>query len=300
MNHLITCFMENGIRCQSNVPLSCHTTFGIGGNASLMVFPKTKTEAVFAAQRVADANLPLYVLGQGSNLLVCDEGVRGVVINTLYLSALSFDDTTVTAEAGVRLADLLYACARRGLGGMENLYGIPASVGGGVRMNCGAFDATMAQRLLSVMAVHLQSGIIHCFDKDECLFGYRESRFQSEPYMILEAKYELSPTKAKDSLSLMRAVQSKRQRKQPYTQKSAGSVFRRPPSGYAATMIEDVGLKGFSVGDACVSEKHAGFIVNRNRATAKDVLDLIDVIKTKVYQKHGVTLCCEIEIWGRE
>ena len=299
MQRLYEIFSKANIPTQTNESLKGYTTFRIGGCAPLIVFPKTTDQVVLVINECNAIKYPVYVLGQGSNLLISDSGIDGVVLSTQNLNELRYCESTVIAQAGVKLFRFISESAKHNLSGMENLFGIPGSIGGGIRMNCGAYGTDIASKIRYVDAIHLKTGQHKRFLKKECLFAYRQSIFQSQPYVIIGAAFSLHKGINQAIFNKMQVILKERKSKQPYMQYSAGSIFKRPVNGFAAEMIENVGMKGLQIGDAFVSTLHAGFIVNHGNAKSTDVIELIKIIKRKVFEKYNINLNCEIEIWGK-
>lgn len=284
------------VRCEE--PMASHTTFRIGGPARRMVLPATAEEAVLLLRLSEERGWPVLLLGGGSNLLVADEGVDCLVISTASLQQIAVNETSgiITAGAGVRLARLAVAAADVGLGGIVFAHGIPGTVGGAVFMNAGAYGGEMAQVVESVTAWLPKKGLC-TLRREELGFGYRRSRFSGGEGVILSAVFRLE--RGCTSESLRRAMEELIQRRrasQPLELPSAGSTFKRPEGYYAGTLIDQCGLKGLTVGGAAVSEKHAGFIVNRGGATCADVSALIAEIQRRVLEETGVRLETEVRV----
>lgn len=276
-----------------DLPLAQYTTFRIGGPAALALFPRTAEAARAAIDAVCAAELPYTVVGNGSNLLCADAGFAGAVIFTGKMRQFSFAGTTLTADCGASLTQLALEAQRRGLDGLAFAYGIPGTVGGALRMNAGAYGGEMAD---VVSASLCYSADTHTSETiTDHRFGYRHSIYTERPEATaLSVTMSLVPGNAEEILSRMQNFMQSRRLKQPLELPSAGSVFKRPEGYFAGKLIEDSGLKGYSVGGAQVSEKHAGFIVNRGGATADDVLRLIEHIRAVVWQNFGVELECEL------
>ncbi len=281
-----------------NEPMKQHTTFQIGGPADVFLKPRT-LPAFLAALRAANAcGLPLTVIGRGSNLLVSDTGVRGVVLCTCGLSAVQVEGTCICAQAGATLAQVAAAALSAGLTGAEFAAGIPGTVGGGVFMNAGAYDGQLADLVDCSVYADLQ-GEQHTLEGPAHQFGYRTSIYKSHPeWVALSAQFRLSPGDPAQIRAKMDDFARRRREKQPLNYPSAGSVFKRPAGYFAGSLIEQAGLKGARVGGAQVSEKHAGFIVNQGGATCADVTALIAQIQQTVYEKFGVQLACEVRRIG--
>ena len=283
-------------------PLAHHTTFGIGGPAALCAMPSSieQLTAALDAWRAFGDGCPLCVLGRGSNVLVSDDGFDGLCVLTGGAAGMTFgDDGTVTAECGVPLTTLAAACARDGtaLSGLEFAYGIPGSVGGAVAMNAGAFGGEMAEVVASAACYDLTSGRIFTIKAPDLGFSYRRSFLSGRTDLVLlSAVMRLAPGSVQSIRTVMDRNMAARREKQPLRWPSAGSVFKRPDADgvYVGRMVEDCGLKGYTVGGAQVSEKHAGFIINRGGATCADVLAVIDRVKAAVRERYGYDLVCEI------
>ena len=292
---------------RENEPLASHTTFQIGGPCDLMVFPETP-EAFAEVLRVCRTNnIDALVLGKGSNMLVSDKGIRGVVIATERLQHLVVDGCSVTASAGLSLINVSKATAELGLTGLEFASGIPGSIGGACYMNAGAYGACMADVLESVRVYKPAralddgtrgSGNIIEFDVDELNLGYRKSRIADDGFIVLSATFNLAPGNAAMIKADMDGYRQRREDKQPLDMPSAGSTFKRPEGHFAGKLIMDAGLRGHAIGGAQVSEKHCGFIVNANHATAADVDELIRHIQATVKDQFGVDLQPEVHRVG--
>ncbi len=281
-------------------PMKNHTSFRIGGPADLMVLP-SEIEHIRSTLEVCQKwNVPFIIMGNGSNLLVRDKGIRGVVIKIANtFNRIWVEGCCIKAQAGALLSTLSKKALQTELKGLEFASGIPGTLGGAIVMNAGAYGGEMKDVVdwVKVMDAH---GSEFCLDNAELEFGYRTSYVQKRGLIVLEANLALSPGKYEEIKAVMADLTRKRQEKQPLSLPSAGSVFMRPPGYFAGKLIEDAGLKGFRIGDAQVSEKHAGFIVNLGNATANDVLSLIEVIQQRVKEKYGVELKPEIRIVGEE
>jgi UDP-N-acetylmuramate dehydrogenase len=283
-----------------NEPLKRHTTFKIGGPADIMLFPSNVNDLQKAINTCVKDNLPYFIMGQGSNLLVRDGGYRGIIIKIgATLKKFMIQDTKIYAEAGVRLSELARAAAAHSLTGLEFAEGIPGSLGGAIVMNAGAYDSEMKNVLESVQALNTR-GQIDTFKVEELDMSYRKSIFQENDLIIVSAILQLKRGEKTLIQTTMRDFARRRREKQPLDYPSAGSVFRRPEGIYVGPIIEKMGLKGFAIGDAQVSEKHAGFIINKGNATASDVLKLISFIQEKALQTYGIELKPELAIVGED
>ena len=281
-----------------NEPMKNHTTFKIGGPAQYYVTPESVTQIQEVVSLCRDMNIPLHVIGNGSNILVGDDGVDGVVLalfNTF--SDYEIKDNVITAQAGMSLIKLAVIALREGLTGLEFASGIPGSVGGAVYMNAGAYDGQMKDVVTSVTVLD-EAGNIRILSRDELDMGYRTSTVAKHNMIVLQVIIELKAGDKEQIKDRMNQLSELRKQKQPLEYPSAGSTFKRPEGHFAGKLIADAGLKGYSIGGAAVSEKHAGFVVNMGGATAKDVVELTDYIKKRIIEQFGVTLELEIKKIG--
>ncbi len=283
-----------------NEPMSKHTTFRIGGPADYMAQPKSITELIFALKKAEELGLPVTVIGNGSNLLVRDKGIRGLVIK-LGNALTDFEavGNRIKVGSGVSLALTGHKAAKLGLTGMEFACGIPGSIGGAVYMNAGAYDGEMSNIVREVQVLK-PNGMLATLDAQALDFGYRHSAIQGSGMLVLSVTLELQQGDEASINAKMADFNQRRISKQPLELPSAGSTFKRPPGYFAGTLIDQNGLKGYTVGGAQVSPKHAGFVVNIGNATAADVLQLIKDVQTKVYDTNGVKLEPEVLIIGEE
>ncbi len=281
-----------------NEPMKDHTTFRIGGPADCLILPASMEDVAFVFQCLKRHDIPFVILGNGSNVLVLDKGIRGVVIKfNSPISAIRKKKNTLTAGAGALLRDVSEFAAENSLSGMEFACGIPGSIGGAVFMNAGAYDGEMKNIVSAVRAISPKGEIVQ-FAANELDFGYRHSIFQENGCAICEVDLTLTPGNAEEIKEKIAGFTERRESRQPLEMPSAGSTFKRPEGHYAGTLIEQTGLKGFTVGGAQVSDKHAGFVVNAGDATAKDVLELIRQVQDRVFEKHHVKLFPEVRILG--
>ena len=275
-------------------PMSRHTSFRVGGPAALMALPKTVEEAQACIKTAVSLGVEPFFLGNGSNLLVPDEGVQRFLIKPVPgLNQIVRDGNTITAGSGVTLARLAMFARDNDLTGLEFAHGIPGSLGGAVFMNAGAYGGEMAQVVRSVTCLNIDGEIETVTDFD---FGYRKSIFSDGKRLILSAVMELQPGDRAAITARMDELAAQRQSKQPLEFPSAGSMFKRPVGHFAGALIEQSGLKGFTVGGAQVSEKHAGFVINAGGATCSDVLELVRQVQMRVMEKFGVELEMEVRV----
>ncbi len=283
---------ELGFKYTENEPMSAHTTFRIGGPAELFVECNDISKIGEILAVVKEQNIPFTVLGKGSNLLVSDNGLKGVV---LYIcdDNLSVDGNIIRANAGAKLSSVCNAARDSSLSGMEFAFGIPGSVGGAVYMNAGAYGGEIKQCIVSCTSITLD-GEIKTRNAEDLELGYRTSVFKKNNEIILSAEFKLQRDEKDEIQAKMDDFLGRRKDKQPLEYPSAGSTFKRPEGYFAGALIEQSNLKGFSVGGAEVSQKHAGFVINKDNATCKDVLSLIKHIQTTVKSNYGVDLETEV------
>lgn len=279
-------------------PMSRHTTFRIGGPADYYVTPHSKEEIRDVIQACREAQIPYYILGNGSNLLVGDKGYRGVVIQIFKnFSDIQVEGLGIRAKAGALLSRIAKTAMTNGLTGMEFAAGIPGTLGGAVMMNAGAYGGEMKD-ILKEAVVLTENGEFLTLTAEELELGYRTSVIAKKRYFVLEAKLALKKGASEEIQAIMEDLHGRRVSKQPLEYPSAGSTFKRPAGYFAGKLIMDAGLRGFSVGDAQVSEKHCGFVINKGRATAEDVRNLMDEVIRKVQETSGVTLEPEVKMLG--
>lgn len=281
-----------------NEPMSKHTTFRIGGNADIFVTPQS-TEDIENVIKIAEkTNTPYYIIGNGSNLLVKDNGIRGIVIQIYKkYSDITVNGNEITVQSGALLSTVAKKAMENSLTGFEFASGIPGTIGGAVCMNAGAYGGEIKDVLVSCKV--LKDGKVIELDNEQAGFEYRNSRIMAEKMIVLEAVLRLEKGNKEEILSKMKEFNSQRNTKQPVEFPSAGSTFKRPEGYFAAKLIDDSGLRGFSVGKAQVSPKHCGFVVNNGGATAQEVLELIEKVTEIVYDKFGVRLEPEVRIIGQ-
>ena len=285
------------IKAAVDEPMSKHSSFRAGGKADLLVEPLNKEQVKYVLRFAGEHGIPLTVLGNCSNVLVKDNGIRGIVMKISRMDKIHVDGNIVTCEAGALLSSLAGAALENSLAGMEFAAGIPGSVGGGVYMNAGAYDGELKDVIMAVKSLSL-SGEECEWASDRLEFGYRQSVFSQNSHIITEAVFNLSVGDKAVIREKMLDYAERRRSKQPLELPSAGSTFKRPQGHFAGKLIQDAGLCGLMIGGAQVSEKHAGFIVNKENATASDILHLIEEVQKRVYENSGVKLYPEVRIIG--
>lgn len=286
-----------GLELFENEPMSAHCSFRIGGPARLMCCPGTAEEAAALLRLLHESGAPFELMGNGTNLLVPDEGLDKVVVRLgeAMSEAISLGDGHIRAGAGITLAKLAVFAANEGLSGLEFAHGIPGSLGGAVFMNAGAYGGEMKDVLESVEYADTD-GVVRSVPASELGLSYRHSAFEGTKRLVTAATVRLTPKEPEEIKARMRELMEKRRASQPLDVPSAGSTFKRPVGGYAAALIDEAGLKGFAIGGAQVSEKHAGFVVNRGGASFEDVIRLMEHIKKTVYDRSGIMLEPEVRI----
>lgn len=290
----------NEIKCEYavEVPLKDYTSFKIGGNADVLVFPDTANKVIAVTDFLRSNGIPLLVIGKGSNLLINDGGFRGVVINTCKMDKIELvDDTTIYCQSGASLSRLCRFALENSLTGLEFAFGIPGTAGGAAYMNAGAYGGEMKDVLSR--CVHISpDGMVSAYESTELDLSYRHSVYSDKDYIILSLFLKLEKGDKSEIKAKMDDLISRRRDKQPLEFPSAGSTFKRPEGFFAGALIEQCGLKGYTSGGAQVSEKHAGFVVNIGEATAEDVMNVINHCKETVFNRTGVTLEPEVKIIG--
>ena len=290
---------QAGCRLTAKEPLRLHTTFKIGGPADRYVVVETERELRELLKAASASALPVLVLGKGSNLLVSDLGIRGVVAELAgeFKKVRRLEGNRIAAGSAASLAAVCRFAREQALSGLEFAWGIPGSAGGAAYMNAGAYGGEMKDIVQRVRHVSHTGDMRDC-GPEELDFSYRHSRYTGTDDVITEIEYQLEPGNESEISAKMEDLMNRRKTKQPYEMPSAGSVFKRPEGYFAGTLIEECGLKGLAVGGAQVSPKHAGFIVNTGNATCADVLELIRQIKARVLEEKGVALECEVRVTG--
>ena len=282
---------------RENVTLAPYTTMRTGGPAALFAEPRNAQQLAHVHQWAQEKGLSLLILGNGSNLLIADSGFDGLVIHLgRALSEVSVFANTLTAQAGASLAAAARAAAQASLTGLEFAAGIPGSIGGAVCMNAGAYGGEIAQVIVSARVLTPEG--VRMVSKEELSLGYRSSAVMQNGWVVLEATFELAPGSPDEIKATMADLAARRREKQPLQYPSCGSFFKRPVGYYAGALIEQAGLKGYRVGDAQVSEMHAGFVINRGHATSSEIYRLMQEVQCRVQAQFGVTLEPEVRLIG--
>ena len=286
------------IETRFNESMAKHTSFRIGGGAEVMMFPKNRDELCRVLKASALLDCKPAILGAGTNVLAPDEGLRGIVIclKDCLDGMEQLDETTIRVMAGVTMTRAAVFASNLGLSGLEFAHGIPGTVGGGVYMNAGAYGGEICQ-VCAAVEVMDWDGNIRTLTPEEMAFSYRHSVLEETGGIVISADFSLNPKPADQIKAYMRELMAKRSASQPLDLPSAGSAFKRPVGGYAAALIDQANLKGYTVGGAAISTKHAGFAVNLGAATAKDVRKLLAEVSEIVYEKSGIRLEPEVRIW---
>ena len=279
-------------------PMKKHTTFRVGGNADYFVMPQNASEVKKVVELCKNTSMPYYILGNGSNLLVGDKGYRGVIIQIYKeMNEIQVEGERIKAQAGALLSRIGNIALEAELAGFEFASGIPGTVGGAVVMNAGAYGGEMKDIIINA-TVLTQDGEIVTLNKEELELGYRTSVVAKKGYIVLEAEYQLQKGDKSAIRARMDELKNQRVTKQPLEYPSAGSTFKRPEGYFAGKLIQDAGLRGFQVGGAQVSEKHCGFVINKEQATAADIMELMRQVSEKVMKEFGVKLEPEVKTLG--
>lgn len=283
--------------CFMNESLKKHTTYGIGGPADLMIFPKSKQDLIKVIEIINENKIQLTILGSGSNVLVSDNGIRGAVISLKNsLKKIEVDDNILYAECGTMLGKIVKHAVKNNLIGLENLNGVPGTLGGALIMNAGAWGGEISENLIHVEVINSKSEI-QKIQKKDLNFSYRQSSFNKDD-ILLSAKFNLKKADKDIIKENFIEAQSGRKKSQPLNKRSAGSLFKNPKNNSAGKLLDEAGLKGFSIGDAKISEKHANFFINDGDATSKDMLMLIKKAHKEVKDKFNVNLSLEVKLMG--
>ena len=295
-NELLKIMSEEQVKTEE--PMKNHTTFRVGGPAEFFVMPRTAEEVKKVIDLCRRESFPYYIIGNGSNLLVSDQGYRGVVLQIYKeMSYIEVEENVVVAQAGALLSAIANKALENGLTGFEFAAGIPGTLGGACVMNAGAYGGEMKD-VLEEVTVLTEEGEVLTIPKENLELGYRTSIIDRKGYTVLEARIQLRGGEKEAIKSLMEELKDKRVSKQPLEYPSAGSTFKRPEGYFAGKLIQDAGLRGFSVGGAQVSEKHCGFVINRENATAADVAELMRQVSARVEEEFGVKLEPEVKRLG--
>jgi UDP-N-acetylmuramate dehydrogenase len=281
-------------------PMTRHTSFRIGGPADVLLMPRSVADLQRIVILARELELPLTVIGNGSNLLVRDGGLRGLVLKIAEnLARMEFEGNRLWSQAGALLKEVSQAAGGRSFSGLEFAIGIPGTLGGAVIMNAGAYGGEMKDVVVRVTAVD-EAGEVRAMTPADLCFAYRSSALQGRRWIVADATMELAPGDPAAIRAKMADLTEQRESKQPLSMPSAGSVFKRPPGRFVGPMIEELGLKGYRLGGAQVSEKHAGFLVNAGGASARDVLQLIQLVRERVQERFEVWLETEVKVIGEE
>lgn len=280
-------------------PLCKYTATKLGGKADLLVMPSTIEETIATVRYAYEKDIPLLLLGNGSNMVVRDGGVRGIVLHPKRLNKIVVDGTSIHAESGANIIDVSKQAALHSLTGFEFACGIPGSIGGAMMMNAGAYGGEVKDIIVQA-TVLTKAGEVLVLSKEELDLGYRQSIIGKKGYYVLSADFELEEGNQEEIDAKVADLTFQRESKQPLEYPSAGSVFKRPPGYFAGKLIQDCGMQGKGHGGAEVSTKHAGFIINKNEATASDYIQTIEMVKAKVKKTYDIELELEVRIVGEE
>ena len=293
-------FLRENIKSEvlENEPMKNHTSFKVGGEADIFINISNVDDLVFCLKTFKEKNIPFYIIGNGCNTLVSDEGVRGAVI-CIYseMNKVTVDGCILEALAGTPMTTIALLAKNECLTGFEFASGIPGTIGGGLAMNAGAYGGELKDVVLSAKVLDNDYNIIE-LSNEELKFDYRKSIISEKKYIVLSTKIKLEKGNFDDIDGKMKELSQKRREKQPLEFPSAGSTFKRPVGYFAGKLIQDSGLKGCSVGGACVSEKHSGFIINKGNATASDIYKLIKHCQKEVYNNFNVNIETEVKLIG--
>ncbi|WP_043931663.1 UDP-N-acetylmuramate dehydrogenase [Bacillus sp. EB01] len=301
MDKIISILSENikNENIYKNEPIRNHTYTKLGGKADIFVTPETVGELQAVLRTAKSLGQPITILGSGSNVIVRDGGIRGIVIGMGKLNSISVNGNRIKAQSGAQIIDVSRIALKHSLTGLEFACGIPGSVGGALYMNAGAYGGQTADVLVQATVMD-KDGVVHFFKKEEMGLGYRKSIFMEKDYLIVEAEFELEAGDSSEIKAKMDELTEARESKQPLEYPSCGSVFKRPPGYFAGKLIQDSELQGKRIGGAEVSRKHAGFIVNIDDATSGEYLDLIEFVRRTVKEKFDVELETEVIVLGED
>ena len=280
-----------------DAPMKQFTSMKVGGPADSLFFPKGEDDLKNLVRTARRKNIPFFILGKGTNLVVKDKGVRGWVISlTQGMKKFRLQGDVVEAEAGLPLQRLVQWTVQKGLTGLEPFFGIPGTVGGGLAMNAGAWGAELKDVLLSISLMKEDGEVVER-PRQTLKFSYRGLSLPPS-WIILKGRFQLKKGKKEEILKRVKSYSERRKKTQPLDYPSAGSIFRNPKEGPAGRWIEDLGLKGFRMGQAMISDKHANFIINLGKATAEEVIDLMEMVERKIYEEKGISLEREVKVVG--
>ena len=285
------------LKVELDQPLSEYTTFKVGGPTDILVVPTTISSLQEAVPLITDSEWPVFILGAGSNIIVSDEGFNGIVIWMKELNDIQIDGNKLIAHTGVKLKKIARQALKAELSGLEFASGIPGSLGGAIYMNAGAYGGEIKDVISSVTCLNYQGETIN-LTKEELNLGYRQSIIQEKKLIAIKSEFKLQSGNYETIKNKIKELETKRWNKQPMDMPSAGSIFKRPENHYAGALIDEAGLKGTRIGDAQVSTKHAGFIVNLGSATAQDIKKLVEHIQQEVYNYSGIKLETEPKFIG--
>lgn len=286
-----------------NEPMKAHTSFKVGGPAEVYITVKTEQELQEIQKLAKENKIPIYIIGNGSNILVTDNGIKGIVIKIeikkLEIEKQENENVKIKIGAGNKIIETAHTLLKQEISGLEELSGIPGTIGGAIKMNAGA-NGKEIKDIIKQVTVLSEEGKIKILQKEELQLSYRNSVFKTNKDIILEAEFILKKGQKEEIKEKMDEYSRQRKEKQPLEYPSAGSTFKRGENYITAKLIDEAGLKGYKIGGAEISKKHAGFIINKNNATAKDILDLIRYTQEEIYKKFGKKIQLEVEIFGKE
>ena len=283
-----------------NEPMFKHTTFRTGGVCDIMIFPNSEFEFLNVMKEIIKFNIPYFILGMGSNIIVRDKGIRGIVINLLKLNKVQVIDNVISASSGAMLHSISDKACENSLEGFSFACGIPGTIGGAIMMNAGAYGGEISQVVKRVKVMDSLGNVFDIYEND-LDFSYRSSVVMKKKYIVIDCDIVLSYGKEEDIRKSIEELTFKRKSKQPLEYASAGSIFKRPEGYFVGKMVEEVGMRGYVHKNVMVSQKHCGFIVSKaEKVSASEILELIDIVKKKVYDKFNVELTLEVKIVGEE
>ncbi len=297
MNILNELKKDIGERIKENFPLSMYTSFKTGGKGKVIVFPVNRMEVEKIFLLCEKHKEKILILGKGTNVLISDYGFDGVIISTLFLNKIRKQNNFIICECGVSISHLLNFCIKNNLGGIEFLSGIPGTIGGAVISNAGLKKKWIGEKIEWVEVYEGKEKEFKVLKKEELEFSYRNSNLKNK--FVMNICLKLEEKRKEKIIEEIRSFMNERRKKQPLGEKSAGSIFKNPEGYYAGKIIEECGFKGFCIGDACISKKHANFIINKGKAKSSEIYKVMEIIKEKVKEKSGIELIPEIKIIGK-